>query len=184
MKEFELPLSKDYQRPIIKINKLDAIIDTGAMIPTFSIPAPLVEQSFNAKKILSNSHVTGFGGKSYGDVYEIDSFKVGELEFKPFQFFVPNQLVTKHPFLLSASMFYGTDYDFNTIDNKFIVRVEKEEDLTRSFLLKDLEGKLYAQINDILLQETSFEPLEEVDNLFYDFGIDEYEDDGFDITDN
>ena len=48
MVSFSLDLSKDYQRPIIKVDKIDAIIDTGAMIPTFSLPAPIIE-AFNAR---------------------------------------------------------------------------------------------------------------------------------------
>lgn len=164
MKEFSLELSKDYQRPIIKIDNLDAIIDTGAMIPTFSIPAPIIEKLFDAKKILSNGVISGFGGDCKGAVYEIKEFTVGELKFRPFQFFVPNIPVTKHPFLLSASMFYGTDYDFNTIEGKFVVRVNNDADLIRSFQLKDLSGKLYAQIGNVLIQDNEYFQTDEIDN--------------------
>lgn len=173
MKEFELPLSKDYQRPIINTGQIDALIDTGAMIPTFSIPSQyiyLMENAFHANKIKENVSISGFGGECKGSVYEMPHFEVGDLKYKPFQFFVPDKPISKdHPFLLSASMFYGTDYDFNTIDGKFIVKVSDETDLTRSFLLKDLEGVLYAQIGDVLLQEPSIDSIREPDNLFQTF---------------
>ena len=35
MIEFSLPLIKNYERPIIDINGLFAVIDTGAMVPIF-----------------------------------------------------------------------------------------------------------------------------------------------------
>ena len=51
MKEFELPLSKDYQRSIINTGQIDALVDTGAMIPTVSIPSQyihLIAKAFHA----------------------------------------------------------------------------------------------------------------------------------------
>lgn len=66
---------------------------------------------------------------------------------------MPDVPVTKHPFLLSASMFYGMEYDFNTFDSKFTVYIPDNIPLKREFKLKDLDGKLYAQVDGVLLQE-------------------------------
>ena len=63
-------------------------------------------------------------------------------------------------------MFYGTDYEFDTINNKFIINVPDEEKLKRSFYLKDLHGRLYAQIDEVLLQEVDNNIIEEYDNYY------------------
>ena len=37
MKEFSIPLKKDYERPVIELYNLSTLIDTGAIIPVFSM---------------------------------------------------------------------------------------------------------------------------------------------------
>ena len=46
MKEFSIPLKKNYERPIIELYKLDSLIDTGAVIPVFSIVPAVFEKYF------------------------------------------------------------------------------------------------------------------------------------------
>ena len=36
MREFSIPLKRKYERPIIELYKLPALIDTGAVVPVFS----------------------------------------------------------------------------------------------------------------------------------------------------
>ncbi len=163
MTQFSLPLSENYMRPIVKVNNIDTIIDTGAMIPVFSLPEEVVKLAFKAELKKSGVSFGGFGGECHGCVYEIEKLEVGKITYKPFQFFIPYNPVTRHPFLLSASMFYGLDYEFDTIHGEFIVRADKEEDFQRSFLLKDIKGSLYAQIDDILLQDDEYN-MKEADN--------------------
>ena len=47
MKEFSIPLKKKYERPIIEIYGLSALIDTGAVIPVFSIEPAIIKKFFN-----------------------------------------------------------------------------------------------------------------------------------------
>ena len=153
MKEFSIPLKKNYERPIIEIYNLPTLIDTGAVIPVFSILPAIFEKFFETKLILNDGFISGFGGDERGAVYSIKNFEIGKLIFKDFEVFVPNEPRLKFPFLLSATLFYGMDYEFDTINGNFIVRMSDEQKFERDFKLKELHGKLYPQIDGVLIQD-------------------------------
>ena len=153
MKEFSIPMKKDYQRPIIELYNLPTLIDTGSVIPVFSIYPPILEKYFEIKLILENESIEGFGGKERGSVYSIKNFQVGELIFKDFEVFVPRDPHLKFPFLLSATLFYGMEYTVDTINNNFIVRMKDEQNFERDFKIKNLHGRLYPQIDGVLIQD-------------------------------
>ncbi|MBQ7197997.1 MAG: hypothetical protein IJS29_01915 [Selenomonadaceae bacterium] len=153
MKEFSIPLKKDYERPIIELYNLPTLIDTGAVVPVFSIFPSIIEKYFETKLILENESIEGFGGKERGSVYSIKNFQVGELIFNDFEVFVPNEPRLRFPFLLSATLFYGMEYSFDTINGNFIVRMTDEQNFERDFKIKELHGKLYPQIDGILIQD-------------------------------
>lgn len=153
MKEFSIPLKKDYQRPVIELYKLPTLIDTGSVIPVFSIFPTTLEKYFEIKLVLENETIEGFGGKEKGSVYSIKNFEVGELIFKDFEVFVPVRPKIQFPFLLSATLFYGMDYDFDTINGNFIVRMKDEQNFERDFKIKQIKDKLYPQIDGILIQD-------------------------------
>lgn len=157
MKEFSLPLKHKYERPIIELYKLPALIDTGAVVPVFSIFPTILEKFFDVKIVLPNKFIGGFGGLEKGSVYSIAEFKIGELVFENFEVFVPNEPRLKFPFLLSATLFYGTDYEFDTINEKFIVRLNDNQSLKRDFKIKDLNGRLFPQLDGILFQNIDME---------------------------
>ena len=164
MGEFLLELSKDYFCPVVKVSKIEAMISTDITIPVFFIPLPIVELAFNAKMVLNDAKIFGFCGECHGKVYEMDKFEVGKRIFEPFQFFVPDNPVSKHPILLPASMFYGMKYEFDTIQKVFKVKYLEKEELYRSFQLRNLDRKLVAQVNDTLIPDDTYEPLKEYDN--------------------
>ena len=153
MKEFSIPLLQQYERPIIKLYNLPTLIDTGAVIPVISILPAIFEKYFETKLILENESIEGFGGKERGSVYSIKNFEIGKLIFKDFEVFVPNEPRLKFPFLLSATLFYGMEYTFDTINGNFIVRMKDEQKFERDFKIKELRGKLYPQIDGILIQD-------------------------------
>ena len=153
MKEFSIPLKKDYQRPVIKLYNLSTLIDTGSVIPVFSIVPEVFEKYFETKLILENESIEGFGGKEKGSVYSIKNFQVGELIFNDFEVFVPKEPHLKFPFLLSATLFYGMEYTIDTINGNFIVRMKDEQKFEREFKIKELRGTLYPQIDGVLIQD-------------------------------
>ena len=153
MKEFSIPLKKDYQRPVIELYNLPTLIDTGSVIPVFSMYQPIFEKYFETKLILENESIEGFGGKERGSVYSIKNFQVGELIFNDFEVFVPREPRLKFPFLLSATLFYGMNYEIDNINGNFIVRMKDEQNFERDFKIKSLHNKLYPQIDGVLIQD-------------------------------
>ena len=154
MREFSIPLKKKYERPTIELYKLPSLIDTGAIIPVLSMFPPMIEKYFDAKLILETGFISVFGGLERGSVYSIKKFEIGDLIFNDFEVFVPNEPKIRFPFLLSATLFYGMDYEIDTINEKFIVRMKDEQSFEREFKIKDLNGKLYPQIDGTLIQDT------------------------------
>ena len=157
MKEISIPLLNKYERPIIQLYNLSAMIDTGAVIPVFFIAPAIIEKFFEMKLILSNTSIGGLGGYEKGSVYSVSEFKIGELTFENFEFFVPDEPKFRFQFLLSATLFYGMEYTFDTINGKFIVRMTDEQSLKRDFKIKSFKNKLYPQIDGILLQDIDIE---------------------------
>jgi len=153
MKEFSIPLKKDYQRPVIELYNLPTLIDTGSVIPVFSIYPVIFEKYFECEKILENGFIEGFGGDEKGSVYSIKNFQVGELIFNDFEVFVPEFPKLQFPFLLSATLFYGMEYTCDTINENFIVRMKDEQSFEREFKIKELRGMLYPQIDGVLIQD-------------------------------
>ncbi|GEM_PF-1932691 len=152
MAKIEIPTLKKYQRPVIEIGGLFALIDTGATIPMFSVPGPILKKAYSAEKILENGVVGGIGGFTMGDIYRLPEFKVDELEYAPFEVFVPHKQRLNYPLLLSSTLFYGMRYTVDTVESMFIVDT-KNEPTKRSFKIISLEGKLYPQIDNILVQD-------------------------------
>jgi len=157
MKEFSLPLMGEYVRPAIKLYGMPTLIDTGAVVPVFSVYPYFLEKTFAATMILPRGHIKGFGGKDYGSVYSLKNFKIGDLTFENIEVFVPDAPDFKFRFLLSATLFHGMDYEFDTINQKFTVRMKDDQHLTREFKIKNLDGKLFPQIDDVLFQDEDIE---------------------------
>jgi len=75
------------------------------------------------------------------------------LIFNDFEVFVPSVPNLRYPFLLSTTLFYGMDYEIDTVNNKFVVRTKDEQSFERDFKIKNLHGRLYPQIDGVLIQD-------------------------------
>lgn len=149
-----LSLEKERQRPVVELYGMQALIDTGAVIPMISMPARAVEKMFSAQKVKGNISLGGIGGRSVGDIYSIPAFNIEEIEYAPFEVFVPHISKITFPILLSATLFYKMSYTVDTVEGKFIIDT-KDAPLKRKFKIKDLHGELYPQIDDTLIQDGS-----------------------------
>jgi len=149
-----IPTLKEYQRPVIDLYGVEALLDTGAFLPVVSLPAKVVEKVFSAEKILPDQHIGGIGGETSGDVYRLSDFKIGDIVYSPFDVFVPHKSRLSFPILLSATLFNGTSYTVDTEKMQLIVDT-KNTSLRREFKLITLKGKLYPQIDGVLIQDTS-----------------------------
>jgi len=153
VKEFSIPLKKECHRPVIELYKLPTLIDTVAVFPVVSMFPSTIEKYFEAKMIVEDGFISGFGGIEKGSVYSIKNFQVGELIFNDFEVFVPSVPNLRYPFLLSTTLFYGMDYEIDTVNNKFVVRTKDEQSFERDFKIKNLHGRLYPQIDGVLIQD-------------------------------
>ena len=159
------------QRPVINLYGNEAIIDTGAVIPMVSLSPELLKLAWKAKPLQMNIEIGGIGGKAKGDIYTLFNFQIGDLNFDSLDVFVPNIPDTKYTYLLSATMFYGMQFDFNMIDKNsqtFTVNIPDNVSLHRDFKIKDLNGQLYAQVNGILIQD-DYIPIRNVTNYTQSF---------------
>ncbi|MBR2214778.1 MAG: hypothetical protein IJ849_03340 [Selenomonadaceae bacterium] len=155
MARIEIPLIKEYQRPIIELYDEWTLIDTGAIVPIISLRPKKIIKEFSGELKKANVQVGGLGGESNGDVYQIPEFKIGEnLVYSPFEVFVPHAPFLKFPFLLSATMFYGMNYAINTMDTQFVIETGNMP-LKREFKLISLKGGLYPQVDGVLVQDGS-----------------------------
>jgi len=159
MNGYTLFLNYNFRRPVVKIYGLDTLIDTGAIIPVFSMPKELLEKAFDAKLVLDNASFGGFGGECKGKIYSLSNFVIGSITYNPMEVFVPDEPTLKFPFLLSSSLFYGTNYHFDTINNMFVVNMPDNMSQIREFKIKDINGELCAQIDGILLQDSYEKPI-------------------------
>ena len=132
---------------------MSTLIDTGAVIPVFSMEIPNIQKYFDTKLVLQDGFIGGFEGIVRGSVYSIKNFQVGKLIFKEFEFFVPKKPRLQYPFLLSATLFHGINYEIDNINGNFIVRMKDEQSFEREFKIKDLDGRLYPQIDGVLIQD-------------------------------
>ena len=153
MAVIKISTAPKFQRPIVNLYGLDCLIDTGAVIPLFSMPKVILENMFKARKTTEKHVIGGIGGESQGDVYCMDEFKIGEITYSPFEVFVPYTPTIKYPVLLGAPLFHGMFYGFDTVENNFVIDT-KEAPLKRQFRLVELRGQLYCQIDDVLVQDS------------------------------
>ena len=167
------------QRPVIKLYGNDAIIDTGAVIPMVSLSPELVKLAWNAELVKENIEIGGIGGKAEGDIYTLHNFEIYGFKFNNLDVFIPKIPDTKYIYLLSCTMFYGTDFSFDMInkDNQsFTINIPDNVNLNRNFKIKDLNGQLYAQVDGILIQD-EYVSSKEIINYSQYMNIKETEDD-------
>lgn len=68
MKTFKIPLKDNYNRPVMKLYGLNALVDTGADIPVFNIPVDFYKNVFESQK--NQNTITGY------DCFEIELQKI------------------------------------------------------------------------------------------------------------
>lgn len=156
-----------YQRPVIEIMGHPALIDTGAIIPMTNFSPEVLTILYNAELVSKNKSIGGIEGKSNGDIYTLHNFKVGPLNFKKLDVFVPYNRDFRFAFLLSASMFHGLKYSFDMMDDKkqtFSIKIAKDTVLNKEFSIKELNGQLLAQVDGVLLQN-DFDMYQNIDNF-------------------
>lgn len=150
MKQFTLRMNKAYQRPIIELKTwygFEALLDTGAFFPIWTADEKILAKvGGNLEK--SNVKFRGFGGETVGNLYQVNTFVIGDLIFSNMSIIACNDL-KQVPFqlILSATMFDNLIYEIDCKNHRLNVTIPDDESVVRNLRIKDSEGKLYVFCN-------------------------------------
>lgn len=150
MKQFTLPLNKQYHRPIVQLhewNHFEALLDTGALFPVWTDSARLLEKT-GAVSIKKEAVFNGFGGKTKGILYKIPSLVVGQLVFPNMPIIVCNDLQNvPYQLILSATMFQGLIYEIDDRNHNLNITMPTGESNVRNLKIVDINGNIHILNN-------------------------------------
>ena len=148
MKEIKLDLLRWYSRPVIKLYGVEALIDTGAEIPVFSLSEHELKRLFNAELLLKRGAVRGFGGEFTGAVYRLYDFRIDELYYPKMKVLVPDDLSNGFfRMILSASMFHNLSCNIDFKNHQLSIVVPENESLRRDIRVLDSQGNEHIMTN-------------------------------------
>lgn len=141
-------LSTSTTRPMLRIGKTVALLDTGAEIPVWLSDFTSFKLFFpDAKLKLESAPLKGFGETVYCPVYTC-TLKLGTLTYKDMPIlFYPMQNVN-YQLILSASMFYALNYTIDNINSKLIIEVPEGQSLLRRLHINDSQGNMHVLANE------------------------------------
>jgi hypothetical protein len=127
-------------------NGLTSLLDTGAFIPVWTASEKLLTQRLNAQALNRKVPITGFGGVTYGNAYNVTLY-IGALVFPNMPIVANSELNTPFPLILSATMFDGLIYEINTKTHRLNITVPNDESNIRNLKVEDAHGKLHIFCN-------------------------------------
>ena len=156
MKQMTLNLSEDSGKPLLLVDGIGALVDTGADIPVCWLPLWLLKEIYDAEIVIKNVSFNSFGNDILGDVYRLNMLKVGEIIYPNMHIFVIPQRImegkTRKPlkfyFILSASMFSGLIYEIDNVNHKFNVTIPDSQSLVRNVIIKEENGRVHVLCNN------------------------------------
>lgn len=164
MRQFCLNLDKDQQRPVVVLNNLTALLDTGAYIPVWVDDEDILKSMFNAEFIIANTSLRGFGGETYGNLYRI-TLSVGDLVFPNIPIIACNDLRdTPFQLILSSTMFSGLIYEIDDKNHKLNITIPDDEDFVRNLKVIDEGGRLHVLCTSVSV-ESSYNKCENAKDL-------------------
>lgn len=141
MKEFTLPLLDTDERPIVRLDGIDAMLATGTVLPIWNGS----EDDLKATGAILIREDIGTGttyGDASGKLYEMHDFTFGEISYPTLHIlcspsdFVPCQM------LLGSAMFEGLSVGIDNVDHKLTIKVPDGVSATRNIIAEDEGGKL------------------------------------------
>lgn len=145
MRQFQLQLIADNQRPIINMpeTNISAMLDTGSIFPVWIADERFLINYMQAMLIKEKVSFGGFGGEAIGNLYRIPMLKLGELEY-------PNLYVIAHrmnlPFhmIISATMLSHLRYEVDDENHVLTVTIPDGQSNVRRLKIEDSKGKLHV----------------------------------------
>ncbi len=145
--QFVLNLDKRQQRPVILLDGLSALLDTGAYVPVWIADERVLRDALKAVLVKRDVTFSGFGGDTTGNLYRVPTFTLGSLIFSNMHIIASPMNEKSFSLILSATMFSGLSYEINDKTHKFTVTVPSDESYVRNLVIKDSNGKLYVLCN-------------------------------------
>ncbi|MDD7332919.1 MAG: hypothetical protein PUG70_00830 [Lachnospiraceae bacterium] len=140
MRQITLNLDGSYRRPVAVLqNGLRAMLDTGAFIPVWTDNEEILVKMMGAKFLQSNVPISGFGGTTYGNLYQV-TLNIGDLIFPNMPIVANNELDPPFNMILSATMFSGLIYEVDTVNNVLNINVPDAESFIRNLTFDNGKG--------------------------------------------
>lgn len=148
MKQFTLNLDKKSQRPIVVLEGILAMFDTGAYFPVWTDDEDILVSVLGAKLVKRGVEFGGFGGMTKGNLYQINNFTLGDLIYPNMYIVSCNDLNVPFHMILSATMFCHLIYEIDDWNHKFNVTIPNGQSVVRRLVIEDYDGKLHVLCSD------------------------------------
>jgi len=127
--------------------KIPVLIDTGAIIPIWTGSITLLKK-FGATFHKSKVPISGFGGATYGDAYNLPDLYIGKLHFKNIKI-VASSGLGNVPFymIISATMFRDLAYEINMIDYNLNIRMKNTDSFERKLIVYSKDKDSYENLS-------------------------------------
>lgn len=143
MKQFTLNLDQKLQRPVVVLDGILALLDTGAHFPIWTDDEDILVSLLNARLVKKGVEFGGFGGTARGNLYQM-TFIVGKLIYPNMYIISCSALNVPFHMILSATMFSRLIYEIDDRHHKFNVTIPDGESTVRRLVIEDLNGKLHV----------------------------------------
>ena len=146
MKQFTLGLREEHQRPVAYIpefHELDALIDTGSVLPIWFAGEEKLQQ-LGGVKIRQSVPFGGLGGMTRGALYRLPLFNLGGLLYPNMSIIARHDRSMIMPLLLPATMFNNLIYEIDNVHHKLNITVPDTESHVRALTVKSENGRLHV----------------------------------------
>lgn len=148
MKQMTLPLDEFQQRPVVRLNRLRALLDSGAYIPVWVDDEDILVDTFGAALVKKGVSFTGFGGTAKGNLYQI-TLQIGELVYPNMIIIANSDLDVPFNLILSATMFQNLIYEVDDKHHRLNVTIPDDESAVRNLHIVDKNGQLHILCNSV-----------------------------------
>ena len=148
MKQMTLPLDELQQRPVVRLNRLRALLDTGAYIPIWFDDEEILTSVMGGTLIRRDVEFSGFGGTTKGNLYRVTMY-VGDLIYPNMAIIANSELDVPFNLIISATMFQNLLYEVDDKNHRLNITVPDDESNVRNLCIADKDGKIHVLCNSV-----------------------------------
>ena len=145
MREFQLQLIADNQRPIVNMRdtNISAMLDTGSIFPVWIADEKLLVNYMHATLIKERVPFGGFGGEAIGNLYRIPMLNLGDLEY-PNIYMIAHRMNLPFHMIISATMLNRLRYEVDDENHVLTITIPEGQSHIRKLTITDSQGKLHV----------------------------------------